>query len=138
MSCPFCDPDNRKGRALEEAADHYVMLSNTRLVPGHLLVIPKRHVLKPSELNDAERKNIIDTLFRWQDKITTCFSAGCDIRQNFKPFLKESRTKVDHVHFHLLPREENDKYMIVNNAARSLFEELSEEERERITEIYLK
>ncbi|MBW3019040.1 hypothetical protein KY329_02555, partial [Candidatus Woesearchaeota archaeon] len=35
---------------------------------------------------------------------------GCDIRQNFRPFLKDSDIKVSHLHFHLLPRTFEDEY----------------------------
>ena len=45
------------------------MFSNPRLMEGHLLVIPKRHVEKLSELNEEERKELFDTVIEYQEKI---------------------------------------------------------------------
>ena len=139
MPCPFCNIVELKYRLLEEGADYIVILSNPRLMPGHTLVIPKRHITKPSEMTAQERTNVFNAILKWQDKITTVFSTGCDVRQNFRPFIKESQLKVDHVHYHLIPREFEDKqYFVVDKNAQTLFEPLSEEERIKIEEIYLK
>jgi histidine triad (HIT) family protein len=139
MPCPFCNIVELKYRLLEEGDDFIVILSNPRLMPGHTLVIPKRHVLKPSEMTAVERKNVFDAILKWQDKITASFSTGCDIKQNYKPFLKETRIKVDHVHYHLYPREFEDKYFsVVDKHTSSLFEPLSDEERKKMEGIYLK
>ena len=139
MPCPFCNIAETKYRLLEEGDDFIVILSNPRLMPGHTLVIPKRHILKPTEMSATERKNVFNAILKWQDKITDAFSTGCDVRQNFRPFLKESPIKVNHVHYHLIPREFEDKhYYIVDKNAQTLFEPLSEEERKKIEGIYLK
>ncbi|MEK7477940.1 MAG: hypothetical protein AAB645_01045 [Patescibacteria group bacterium] len=37
------------------------------------------------------------------------FSSGCDVRQNCRPFMKQTDLKIDHLHFHLQPRELNDE-----------------------------
>ena len=54
---------------------------------------------------------------------------GCDIRQNYRPFIRQGRLKIDHMHFHLLPRESEDelykKSMIFE---RELFKDLTKEE----------
>ncbi|HRZ30337.1 MAG TPA: HIT family protein [Candidatus Paceibacterota bacterium] len=104
--CPFCRIlESKKERVIEEGKLVFVIFSNPRLMKGHLLVIPKRHVEKPSCLNAQERKELFDTLLSYQDKILSQFSSGCDIRQNCRPFQKQSDLKVNHVHFHLQPRE---------------------------------
>ena len=137
MSCPFCDRTNEKHRILVEKEHCFVMLSNPRLTPGHLLVIPKRHVEKPSEMNDAERREVFDTVIEYQDKITARYATGCDVRQNYRPFLKESSVKVDHVHYHLLPRElEDEMYKKTQGPTHELFQPLTDEERVKFGEIY--
>lgn len=83
--------------------------------PGHLLVIPKRHVLHLSELREEERKEFFDTAITYQEKILKNVSSGCDLRQNNRPFLSESDLKVDHVHIHLQPRELQDELYLKSN-----------------------
>lgn len=34
---------------------------------------------------------------------------GGDLRQNYRPFMKEGVLKVDHLHFHLIPRAWEDE-----------------------------
>lgn len=109
INCPFCSMDGEKTRVIEERDGILVVLSNPRLLPGHTLVIPKRHVEKIWELNPEERKELFDTAIEYQKKIIERHAKGCDIRQNYRPFLSQSDIKVDHIHIHLLPRENEDE-----------------------------
>ncbi|MEK7123070.1 MAG: HIT domain-containing protein, partial [Patescibacteria group bacterium] len=85
--CPFCHIKEREQeRVLEEREHVFVILSDPRLVPGHLLVIPRRHVEKLSELDAEEREELFDTVVKYQEKILDKHAAGCDIRQNYRPF----------------------------------------------------
>src|ERR1035437_3870854 len=110
MDCSFCNTlKNEKERIIEEGKTVFVVFSNPRLMKAHLLVIPKRHIEKPSELNKKERKELFDTVLKYQEKIISKIAAGCDIRENYRPFVPENELKVNHIHFHLQPRELNDK-----------------------------
>lgn len=135
MPCPFCEIDPRKTFIIKEKEFCRVVFSNPRLKPGHLLVIPKRHIEKPFELNEAERREIFDTVLEYQKKILEKMSSGCDIRQNCRPFLPESEIKVDHVHFHLLPRELHDEIYAKTKDQTLLFSPLTEEERGKALEM---
>jgi len=55
MECPFCNINSEKTRILKDGNFTRVVFSNPRLMPGHLLVIPKRHVEKISDLNKEEQ-----------------------------------------------------------------------------------
>jgi diadenosine tetraphosphate (Ap4A) HIT family hydrolase len=86
-----------------------------------------------SELDGDERDEVFDLLVEFEGKILASLAPGCDIRQNYRPFLKQSWVKVDHLHFHLLPREfEDELYEKSMRFETDLFRELGEEERERI------
>ena len=137
MSCPFCEIDSAKTRLLETTPKTMVIFSNPRLVPGHLLVIPKRHVEKLSELDIEEKNELFAALTKWQNKIAEKFASGCDIRQNYRPFLPQGRLKIDHLHFHLLPREfEDELYKKSMIHEREIFKDLREEEIEKILNIF--
>ena len=107
MTCAFCS-DVIKERLIEEGKFTMVVLSNPRLAAGHLLVIPKRHVLKFSELKSKETVELFRLLGKYQDKVLGNLGKGTEIRQNYKPYFKNSETHVNHFHFHIVPREEND------------------------------
>ena len=130
MDCRFCTIINDETERIVAYRDHcFVLLSNPRLVPGHLLVIPRRHVERPNELNAEEQKNMFDTMLEFQDYILENVASGCDIRQHCKPFLPESRLKVNHVHFHVLPREFQDELFLHSQKNDEIFTDLGEDER---------
>jgi len=137
MDCRFCKINPKRSKIIKEGKNVFVILSNPRLVDGHLLVIPKRHVEKLSQLNEEERDELIDTVIEFQEKILSKFSSGCDIRQNCRPFLKESEVKVDHLHFHLLPREfEDELYKKCQIFEKEVFRILTEEEINKFSKLF--
>lgn len=132
-NCPFCNLDLKRTKIIKEGKYIFVILSNPKLVKGHLLIIPKRHIEKLSQLNKNEKEELIATVIRFQEKILAEFSSGCDIRQNCRPFLKQSEVKVDHLHIHLLPREfEDNLYKKCQVFEKGIFKILTEEEKEKL------
>lgn len=132
--CPFCGSARTEGRILKEGEFAYVIFSNPRLMPGHLLVIPKRHIDgRVGDLSKDERDEIFDFLSEFQAKILDKVASGCDIRQNFKPYVKNSRTHVNHMHWHLQPREFKDEIYEKADVYRDpLYRDLSPEERDQL------
>jgi histidine triad (HIT) family protein len=136
MDCPFCCIAHEKERVILETPHTIVILSNPYLVEGHLLVIPKRHIEKPWEMTTEERRELFDTVLLMQKRIIEKFSTGCDIREHYRPFLPQSRVKVDHIHFHLHPRElEDPLYTKSQIGERELWKDLSEGTTEKIKKI---
>jgi len=132
--CPFCGSTKKENRVLKEGDYAYVIFSDPRLMPGHLLIIPKRHIDgRIGGLTREERDEIFDLLAEFQKKILEKIAHRCDIRQKFKPYVKESKTHVDHMHWHLYRREFKDPlYEKADIGYESLYEDLAEEEKERI------
>ena len=132
--CPFCEiVKNDEGRVIAEGHHTIVILSNPRLVAGHALVIPKRHVLKLQALSVDEQKELFDTVLVWQEKIIDKLATGCDIRQNNRPFIQQNALKIDHIHIHLIPRESGDElYQKSMQFEKEIFKTPSEEERQDI------
>jgi len=127
--CRFCELNLEQNRILREGKFTKVIFSNPRLMPGHLLVIPKRHVVKIAELNKEEQKELFEITIEMQEKILRNISLGCDIRQNCRPFQEEDDLKVDHLHIHLIPRELFDNlYEKCQIHEKDVFERVSVEE----------
>lgn len=132
-SCPFCAA---KDRILKENKTAHAILSNPRKVPGHFLVIPKRHIEEPWGLTKEELADIFDLIFFIEKKIIGKLGDGCDIRQNYRPFLKQSRLKIDHVHFHVYPRYFEDYlYKVSEQFEADLFTDLDETEAKEVAKL---
>jgi len=54
MKCPFCNINSEKTCIIKDKEFVRVIFSNPRLMPGHLLIVPKRHIEKTSESNNEE------------------------------------------------------------------------------------
>jgi diadenosine tetraphosphate (Ap4A) HIT family hydrolase len=134
--CPFCHPQER---IMIENDHAQALLSDPRKVPGHFLVTPKRHIEKPWEMSEAELKDIFDLVFHIEQKIIGVLGDGCDIRQNYRPFMQQSKLKLDHIHFHVIPRTLYDYiYQTVEKHETDIFAELDDAEREAVTKLFVK
>lgn len=138
IECPFCDSEIQK-RTIDEGGLSRVVVSSPRLVYGHLLVMPKRHVMKYAELNQEEVGELVGFLSKYQDKILEKLSRGTEVRQNYVPYKGNSRTHVNHFHFNLFPRDEEDEMsQKVDPHRRQLYQDVFEEELQTLTKLYCK
>ena len=138
MECPFCNINLEKTRILKDGNFTRVIFSNPRLMPGHLLVVPKRHVEKISDLDEKERKELFEMIVEFQEKILSRIAPGCDIRQHYRPFQKQDNLKINHLHIHLQPRENFDElYEKSQIFEKDIFKDLQSEELEKMFKIFL-
>jgi histidine triad (HIT) family protein len=135
-NCPFCDILKTKKRIIEEGKSMFAILSNPRLMTGHVLVIPKRHVEKISELEEKEKKELFDFVIRFQEKILKKIAPGCDICQHYRPFITQNDLKIDHLHVHLQPRFLDDElYQKSQIYHRNIFRPLSKNEADEVIKL---
>ena len=133
MNCPFCTIDSLRNRTVKEGRFVTVVFSNPRLMPGHLLVIPKRHVETIADLDASEQHELFQTVVEFQEKILERVSSGCDIRQHYRPFQKQDHIKADHLHIHLLPRELYDElYQKCQVFETGIFQKTTSEECDEV------
>lgn len=133
MACRFCTLDPTRQQILWEGRYAYVMPSNPMLVPHHLLVIPKQHVEEPWDLNLRECEELFGAIIEFQRRIVGAgYAPWCDVRQHYRPSLPESDEKMNHIHWHLLPREFNDTLYQQSQVFESgIFRKLSSAEMEQ-------
>lgn len=113
-----------------------VMLSDPHKVPGHFLVMPKRHIEKPWELKPEELQAIFDYIFFIEKKVIGTLGTGCDVRQNYRPFKHQDSLKLDHILFHVLPRSADDYlYKVSEQYEKDLYAELDDLERKEVTKL---
>ncbi|MDB5185242.1 MAG: hypothetical protein JWN38_1050 [Candidatus Saccharibacteria bacterium] len=131
--CPFCEPQDR---VLKETTSAQVLLSDPRKVPGHFLVMPKRHVEKPWDLTEQEIQDIFELIFFIERRIIGKLGDGCDIRQNYRPFNRQDALKVNHLTFHVVPRSKDDYIHLVSERfEKDLFAELDDVERAAVVKL---
>lgn len=133
-NCPFC---NLEERVIASNDSANVLLSNPRKTAGHALVTPKRHVEKPWELTNKELQDIFALIWDVEQKLIKAgMGDGVDVRQNYRPFQKQNQLKVDHLHFHVLPRTLNDYiYSVSEKYDTELFADLDNTERAEVTKL---
>jgi diadenosine tetraphosphate (Ap4A) HIT family hydrolase len=135
--CPFCPNANRHERTLYETNLITAFFSNPRLMRGHLIVAPKRHVERLHELTPAERHDLIDVATKLQEIILAHLAQGCDLRIHYRPFQKEDGLKVNHLHAHLQPRELfDDLYHRSQKFETAIYKPLTESERTRLETLF--
>ena len=133
INCPFCNP---KDRVLKENEHAIVILSNPRKVPGHFLVLPKRHIEEPWQLTADELTDIFKLIFFVEQHILGKLGDGVDIRQNYRPFKKQDELKKNHVLFHVIPRARDDYiYSVSEKFEKDLFADLDPLEAKEVSKL---
>lgn len=131
--CPFCDT---KDKVIKENDHAQVILSNPRKMPGHFLIMPKRHIEEPWELSHEEVTGIFDLIFTIEQKIIGELGDGCDIRQNYRPYAHDEKLKASHVVFHVYPRYKDDYlYKVSEQYEADLFTDLDDQEEQDIIKL---
>jgi|YelNatPaOPRAMG01_1025707.scaffolds.fasta_scaffold16237_7 histidine triad (HIT) family protein len=109
--CVFCGVSIERGDYIVGGDEFSVaFLDKNPAAPGHVLVIPRRHVERLDELSEEELKKYFVFISKVEKAVLEFAGAGggCDIVNHYRPFLKESEMVKKHLHFHVIPRKLND------------------------------
>lgn len=102
-----------------------------------MLVTPKRHIEMPWETSDEELLAIFGLINVARIKLAEAYGSGVDIRQNYRPFMKDSRIKVSHLHYHVYPRTNEDElYQQVERHETEMFVDLPPEEATKVSKLF--
>lgn len=107
MNCPFCIDLNIRERIIIENEFAFAFPTNTPIVPGHILIIPKRHVQYYEEATQEEMIAIEELREKLKFALIKTFGAkGFNYAWNEEEIGGQS---VPHFHLHIVPRKENDE-----------------------------
>jgi diadenosine tetraphosphate (Ap4A) HIT family hydrolase len=88
------------------------------------------------ELLPEEVLAIYNEIQRIQRKMIGTLAPGCDTWQKYQPFVPQGSIKVDHVHFHVIPRSPDDRlFMTPEENQWDVFEPVSEAEQKEVLAI---
>lgn len=100
--CELCVPAD----VIAENPLAYARYDSNPLCPGHVIVVPKRHVADFFEMTAAEQAALFALLREAKEKVGKQHSPdGYNIGANVGAAAGQSRM---HVHFHLIPRHRGD------------------------------
>ena len=104
-SCPFCGTNIRE-TVFAESKNFCAIYNIAPILPGHSLIIPKRHLESLMDLSDSELcemmifgREVVRILLRAFDVAAFNWT----IQEG-----EEAGQTVPHLHIHLIPREPND------------------------------
>ncbi len=103
--CPFCAPEISE-QIIYESSHALAIYNIAPILPGHSLVIPRKHLESINELNEQELLGFF-SFARSTTKIL-CKAFGSD---GFDWSLQESEAagqSIAHFHLHIIPRKKGD------------------------------
>lgn len=110
MADPFCTKE-AFGRTIFHESKHFMVLYDIKpVVRGHILFVPKRHVLDILEFSSDEARELHDLFHSVIPRILSIYKAtenSYDITSQVGPY---SGRSVAHLHMHMIPRRKEDEY----------------------------
>jgi len=98
MTCPFCSPNE----PIISNILAYAIYDKYPVNPGHILIIPKRHVASFFDTNNEERQAINELIIECKRLLDKEYAPdGYNIGVNIG---EPAGQTVYHVHVHLIPR----------------------------------
>ncbi|MBM3903699.1 MAG: HIT family protein [Thaumarchaeota archaeon] len=104
MSCIFCDiiSKNREGHFIYEDDSHVAFLDKYPIDKGHVLVVPKHHFEKITDMPENEVGELFSKIPKIAKAIMTSTGAvAFSLAQNNGRAAKQI---IPHVHVHIIPR----------------------------------
>lgn len=101
--CPFCDPKTLEIQEFYRGEGVLGVLTYKPVVPGHVLIIPERHVERFEDLTSEEIRALGEAIQRVHGVVSKRYGT-----KDYLLLQKNGRhagQSVPHVHFHYLPAE---------------------------------
>ncbi len=105
-SCAFCDQTILNNQKFYEDDLVLALYTHKPILPGHCLIIPKRHVERFEKLTDSEISEIGQVIKKVNKAVIKVFETSSYLLLQ-KNGVEVGQT-VPHVHFHYIPRKQGD------------------------------
>jgi diadenosine tetraphosphate (Ap4A) HIT family hydrolase len=131
--CAFCDPTILSKQMFYEDSLVYALYTHKPILPGHCLIIPKRHVERFEELSDDEILAIGRTIKKVNIAVMQVFETSSYLLLQ-KNGVEVGQT-VPHVHVHYIPRKKGEDSILsflIKMYTSSIQSPISQEEMDRV------
>lgn len=108
--CAFCDPKVLANQAFYEDDLVLALYTYKPIVPGHCLIIPKRHVERFEMLTDEEACQICRVIKKVNLAAMKVYGTSAYLLLQKNGW--EVGQSVPHVHFHYIPRKAGDRFSV--------------------------
>lgn len=106
MNCFYCESSEIQERKITENNFAMAFPTNIPIVPGHTLIIPKRHVARFEEMTADEQWAVGDLRTKIMSALEKAFQAeGFNFAWNDGKIAGQS---IPHFHLHIVPRKAGD------------------------------
>ncbi|MBC8495195.1 HIT family protein [archaeon] len=112
MDCELCKAINETDRIIFETELSFCIIPKWPLKTGHVMVLPKRHVVDWSELNKEEAKDLIDLIDKMKFTLLKGFEEDCLILNHAGKLRSQQ-----HLHAHIVPSKKamRDFFLLTEN-----------------------
>lgn len=135
LPCAFCDQEVLLRQKFYEDDLVIALYTHKPIVPGHCLVIPKRHVERFEMLTEGEMSQMGRVIQKVHGAASNVFQTSSYLLLQKNGI--ESGQTVPHVHFHYIPRKEGDGSVIkffIQMSVANLKSPIDSEEMEKVVE----
>ena len=106
IHCAYCEVPEIKARMIVENDYAWAFPTNIPIVPGHVIIVPKRCVALLEDMTDDERADIFALRIQLKSALIKTFGAeGFNYAWNEGKLAGQS---VPHFHLHIVPRKAGD------------------------------
>jgi diadenosine tetraphosphate (Ap4A) HIT family hydrolase len=136
IACPFCSEEVIERQKVYESPEALAILTYKPAAPGHMLIIPKRHVERFEGLQASEIAEMMEMIHKVDSAAKKIYgTSGSFIMEKNGP---EAGQSVPHVHFHYIPCHEGGSaaLLALKILTADLFSPLTEEEMKTIASAF--
>ena len=105
--CDWCSGHDLEWRTINKSNLIRSFVSKPWFRVGHCLVIPMRHLSSIDDLREDEAANLMLELGRLSKLLDQGFGVG--VMQKYMPMQAENSVKMNHLHFHVFPRQKEEQ-----------------------------
>ncbi|MEM5792881.1 MAG: HIT domain-containing protein [Candidatus Aenigmatarchaeota archaeon] len=132
-NCRFCEIVNKKEDMVFETEKVFVMINQYPYKEGHILVLPKKHIKDPREMDKETLMEFFKTINFMLDILgeaydTKSFNIGCNLGS-------AASATYEHLHFQIVPRWEGDTGFMEIFASTRVMKEHPKKTRDKLKEI---
>ena len=98
--CPFCNLN--KNFVVDKSKDFFVILARAPYSKDHLLIVPKRHIVRLWEITSDEWTTLVPLIEKWMKKLEKVHD---EVNLLLRDWVADwvIWKSIDHLHFHLVP-----------------------------------
>jgi len=132
--CSFCDQLSEKRRIIFMTKNFFIAPAEFPYNVGHIMICTKRHVIKLSELNEEENKEIFSVIKNTLEVLeraynTPSFNVGVNLGA-------PAGATYEHLHFHIVPRWVGDSGFMELTASTRVLKETADETVNKLRKMF--